>query len=126
MGIYDVIKDAVNIAQKADNIELYRMILDIQKETLDLLEENRNLKDKIRNLKEVNITNDNLILKGHCYYIEKSHGILDGPFCTTCWDKDKKLIRMYIAGNFATCHVCKFYTSDYKKIKWGCRAYECL
>lgn len=31
MGLYDVIKDAAKVAQKADNIDLYKILLDVQK-----------------------------------------------------------------------------------------------
>ncbi len=29
MGVYEAVKDALNMIQKSDNIELYRMLLDI-------------------------------------------------------------------------------------------------
>jgi hypothetical protein len=115
MGVYEGIKDAVSMIQKTDNIELYRTILDIQKECLDLLEENRNFKERIRILEEEKTKNQALIVKGHCYYIEMNDGNLDGPFCTTCWDRDRKLIRMHISNgdgfDMASCHACGFSTS---------------
>jgi hypothetical protein len=118
MGIYETIKDALNIIQKTDNIELYRSILDIQKECMDLVEENRSLKARIRKLEDEKINNDKLEVKGHCYYLKKDDGELDGPFCTTCWDKDRKLIRMHVSnGNgydMASCHACDFGTAYVK------------
>lgn len=41
MGIYDAFKDALNVAQKADNIELYRQLLDLSAQVLDLQAEMR-------------------------------------------------------------------------------------
>lgn len=115
MGAYEAIKDAVSMIQKTDNIELYRTILDVQKECLDLLEENRILKEQVRLLQDNKDIQERLLVKGHCYYMPKENGSLDGPFCTTCWDKDRKLIRMHVSdsGGFdlATCHVCDFGTS---------------
>ena len=29
MGLYDAFKDALSVAQKADNVELYRQLLDL-------------------------------------------------------------------------------------------------
>ena len=44
MGIYDAFKDALNVAQKADNVELYRKLLDLSAQALDLQAENARLK----------------------------------------------------------------------------------
>lgn len=37
MAIYDIVKDALTIAQKADNIELIEKLLSIGKMAMDLL-----------------------------------------------------------------------------------------
>ena len=39
MGLYDKLKDVAKIAQKADNIDLYRQLIDLSSQALDLLEE---------------------------------------------------------------------------------------
>ena len=52
LGLYDSVKEVAGIIQKADNIELYSKILDVQKEAIDLIEENRKLKNKICELEE--------------------------------------------------------------------------
>ena len=36
MGLYDAMKDAISLAQKADNIELYRQLLDLSAQALEL------------------------------------------------------------------------------------------
>jgi len=96
MGLYDNVKDVASIIQKSDNVELYKKILDIQKESMDLSEENRKLKEKIRELEELIETKEALIYKDECYYMKSENEELDGPYCSRCWDKDKKLIRMHI------------------------------
>ena len=45
MGLYDAFKDAMNMAQKADNIELYRQLLDLGAQALDLQAEVARLKE---------------------------------------------------------------------------------
>jgi hypothetical protein len=107
MGVYEAVKDALNMIQKSDNIELYRMLLDIQKESLELLEDNRVLKQRIRELENDKSLEDDLEVKSNCYF-KKSTG--DGPFCITCWDKDRKLVRMYLTDDYAYCHPCKYGT----------------
>ncbi len=113
MGLYDNIKDVASLIQKADNLELYSKILNVQKEAMDLLEENRNLRNKIYELQEKNKLKDSVEYIEDAYYVKKEDGTYDGPFCRVCWDKDENLIRMSI-GSYdygcaeAACMVCNF------------------
>lgn len=110
MGLYNNLKEVAEVVQKADNIDLYRKILDIQKESLDLLDENRQLKDEVYKLRKKLDIENNVVYLQDAYYVNK-HGDFDGPYCRVCWDKEKKLIRMSI-GNYiygeAACMVCNF------------------
>lgn len=110
MSLYEGIKDVASIVQKADNIELYQKVINLQKEALDLIEENMLLKDRIRRLEEKRLIKDNLVFKDNCYYLKTENDTFDGPFCSTCWDKDNKLIRMRNTiqhnPNFYLCNVC--------------------
>ena len=36
MGLYEGIKGAIGIAQKADNIELYKQLIDLSSQALDM------------------------------------------------------------------------------------------
>ena len=47
MGAYDVIKDAVSLAQKVDNIDLMRQLLDLQKECLICKRKFSSIKSKL-------------------------------------------------------------------------------
>lgn len=95
MGIYEAIKDAANIASKADNIELYRLLIDVQKESLDLLEENRQLKLKIAELEDNKGIDESLIYNNNSYFLKDDTRYIE-PYCTRCWDADRKLIRLHI------------------------------
>lgn len=94
MGIYDVAKDALSIAQKADNIHLYQKILEIQALALDLQNDNSKLIEEIKKLKNDEEIDSKLIFKNNSYYM-KNNEKEDGPFCSMCWDKDRKLVRMH-------------------------------
>ena len=111
LGLYDSVKEVAGIIQKADNIELYSKILDVQKEAIDLIEENRKLKNKICELEETMNLKKSVRYIEDAYYIEKEDGTFDGPFCRVCWDTTGKLVRMskgiYIGGE-AACKVCNF------------------
>lgn len=52
MGLYEAIKDAYNIAQKADNIELIQKMLDVQKLALDMQEKQQQQNKKIVELEK--------------------------------------------------------------------------
>jgi hypothetical protein len=44
MGILDTAKEAVQLVQKIDNLELYKTILDLQSDALKVMEENGRLR----------------------------------------------------------------------------------
>lgn len=108
MGLYEGIKDVANLVQKADNIGLYKQLLDLSAQALDLqnkiselttenktLKEQQDLSNRIERHKEPYIT-----LKGD------EQPIL---YCSHCWDADRKLIQgeCDINGHFY-CPECKY------------------
>jgi len=93
MAIFDELKSIGKILQEAGKIELYGKILkiqekflEIQKRLLVLESENKQLKEKLE-IKESLIFGDNA-------YWTKNGEEKDGPYCSCCWDNDKKTIRM--------------------------------
>lgn len=93
MGMYEAIKDAVSLAQQADNAGLVRQLLDAQKEAIDLVQRLQVLSEENTSLKR------QLEIKGelrweHNVYWRDRDGSRDGPYCQRCWDKDDKLARM--------------------------------
>ncbi len=105
MGLYEGLKDIAKIVQQADNIELYRQILDLSAQALDmqakiseLTEENvelkkkQNLEERIQRHQELYIT-----LKGEDSNIY---------FCSHCWDNDRKLIQLEKFYGESTCPQC--------------------
>ena len=109
MSVYDVVKDCVSIAQKADNIPLVEKLIDAQKQILDLMEENRELKEKLRDAKETEQIADRVVRHKDAFVTLK-----DDPdkkvFCSCCWDRERKLIQVQV-GQYATyqCQACKSY-----------------
>jgi len=118
MAIFDELKSIGKILQEAGKIEQYKQILEAQKELLemekriqDLEKENRKLKEKLE-IKE-NLEYDN---KNSVYWIKKEGMEKDGPFCSRCWDVDKKLVRLHptaIEGSLA-CPQCKKWAGSRK------------
>ncbi len=106
MGLYEGIKDVAKIVQKADNVELYRQLIDLSAQALDmqatinkLTEENAELKkrqdleERIERHQELYIT-----LKGD------ENNIF---YCSHCWDSDRKLIQTHKYHGEYFCPHCK-------------------
>lgn len=109
MAIYDFIKDAIGVAQKADNIDLYKKLLDIGQMALDLQNENSELKKQIEDLKRTEDFEKDVIRQIEPYYTLKSDGE-DSKlyYCATCLGKDRIKIQMYYDGESKlSCPLCK-------------------
>lgn len=107
MGILDTAKEAVQLVQKIDNIELYKQILDLQSEALKLVEEHGVLKGRIKDLEDKFVIKEQLLHKENAYWISIDDGtsrdIREGPFCVHCWDKDQKLVRLHHGTRYWWC-----------------------
>ena len=109
MAIYDFIKDAMSVAQQADNIDLYRKLLDIGRMALDLQNENALLKKKITEMEESKRFDEDVVRHIEPYFTLKSDGEDSMMYyCTTCLGKDKIKIQMYFDGESKlSCPLCK-------------------
>lgn len=97
MGVLSEIQEAVKLAQKADNVDLYRRILDLQAEVQELVQEKRNLEDQVAELEEALEFQDSLVPVGDVYGAKEHGEIVDGPFCTRCWDVNAQAVRLRAA-----------------------------
>lgn len=124
MVIYEIIRDCISAAQKADNIPLVQSLIDAQKQLLDLINENDNLKRENRELKENNAILD--IIERHSdAYITLKNDPKRLIYCSCCFDRDRKLVQAQIdeADGRYWCPVCKYigyfdkkkYDSKYNK-----------
>lgn len=82
-------KVALDIADAMKNQDLRSAILDLKEELLKLREENTNIKEQL-SVRE----NYNMQFLDNAYFNVKSDETKDGPFCSRCWDSDKKAIRL--------------------------------
>lgn len=95
MGWYEATKDVISIAQKADNVDLLGKILDMQKEMQDIQQENYELKKLNDELHSIINRDRNM------EYNDKRNALYEnideqkyGPYCTHCWEVDKKAITL--------------------------------
>ncbi len=113
MGWYDALKDAITVAQKADNIELTRQLLDAQRELLDMQAENNRLRGEIFELRSKEADAEGLHFDKNSYWKTMPAGAADGPFCSRCWDFDKKLVRLKTSTKYVpVCPNCKNYFEE--------------
>lgn len=123
MGIYstakETIKDAVNMAQQADNIPLYKSVLDAYNSAIELMSENVDLREEIKELKEQVFKKGHVIKIAEAYYLHDDNKDLEGPYCMRCYDDQQKLIHYGLTKDYsnprAKCPVCKFTTYSYSE-----------
>ena len=107
MGFYDAFKDVLNMAQKADNIDLYRQLLDLSAQALEMQEEITRLKAENKELKSQKNIEDDIE-----YYVDPfiSRKSDEKPikYCAACWADKKKLLPLQnLSKNYYICPLCK-------------------
>lgn len=114
MSLYDGIKDAAKLMQQADNIDLYRKLLDLSAEALDLQAENAQLKEELRELHRQKDVTDRIIRHKHPFITLL--GEPEQKYCATCWGKEKQFIQMlsyiYYGAPTLRCPNCKSCCDD--------------
>lgn len=68
-------------------------ISELVTENLSLKSDNFDLKKKIDAIDEIKTITSQLFVRDKMYF-QKKESQEDGPFCTKCWDDEKKLIRV--------------------------------
>ena len=118
MWLYDAMKDVAKLAQQADNIDLYRKLLDLSAQALDLQAENTKLKEENAELrKKRDLANE--IVRHKEPYITLRNDVNDLCYCSHCWDSQQLLIQVncHKNGSFECPH-CKatgIYDNEIKK-----------
>jgi len=108
MAIIDEIKSAATLVHQIGNMDLYKKILEIQAQALDLMENNLRFKKENQALREELEISGKLVCEKDAYW-SSTDDKKDGPFCTRCWDADRKLVRLHkLTGNqaYSKCPNC--------------------
>lgn len=112
MEILENAKDIYNLIKKLDQQDLLEKMADLRDQILELREENQKLKEKIL---ELETENKYVVLENGSYFKIRENEKKEGPFCSVCWEKDRKLISLkshYTLGSSPDniplrCPVCK-------------------
>lgn len=94
MVIFDELKSIGKVLQEAGKIEQYQQILEAQQKLLEMQKKITELESENKSLQEEFEIKDTLVSEGNVYWIQKD-GIKEGPFCTCCWDSERKLLRLH-------------------------------
>ena len=109
MGLYDGIKDVAKIVQQADNIDLYRRLLDLSNEALEMQAKIQELQEENRELKKQRELN-NTIEYYEDPYITLNTDRKTIRYCAACWADKQKLVPLQSAGEediTMQCPLCK-------------------
>ena len=108
MSLYEFIKDAIKVAQKADNIELYQKLLDIGAQALEMQDELRRLTEENVNLKKKSDWRP-FVERHNEPFITLKNDAQKLRYCLHCWDVEEKVVQLHCnegSGKF-TCPHCK-------------------
>lgn len=94
MSLYDAFKDVMNMAQKADNIDLYRQLLDLGAQALDLQAEVARLREENNQLKE-EMRHRRGITRHKSPFITLEDENIVIPYCAQCYGKAGVFIQMF-------------------------------
>lgn len=109
MGLYEGIKDVAKVVQQADNIELYKKLLDLSAQALDMQAEITRLKEENVELKKKRDMSEQIIRHEEPYItLQGDTGNL--YYCSHCWDSDKVIIQLDCSDNGTfKCPHCDFH-----------------
>lgn len=96
VSFIDYFKAAFELAKKAQSVELQSELLSMREDYNTMREENAALKDQVKLLEQAEITAKDLVYRSPAYYRKVAGGADEGPFCSRCWDVDRRLVRCTI------------------------------
>lgn len=104
MGLYEGIKDVAKVVQQADNIELYRQLVDLSAQALDMQSEITRLTAENTELRK-KLDLEATIVRHNGLYVtlEGNENIF---YCSHCWDSERKLIQMFRENGKYRCPHC--------------------
>lgn len=107
MNFLEVVKDAVKIAQKCGNIELYKQLLDLSAMAIDIQNENSILRQENAELKRTRDMENDIEYHMDAYVSRKTDS---SPikYCVACWASKRSLVTLQWDGTYQhICPLCK-------------------
>lgn len=113
MRLYEGIKDVAKVVQQADNVDLYKKLLDLSEQALDMQAEIAALKEENIQLKKEKEQSDDIVYhntnipnskKREYPYITLASDKENIRYCAVCWGLNHKLIPLYNEFNCMLCN----------------------
>lgn len=93
MGLYEGIKDVAKVVQQADNVELYKQLLDLSAQALEMQAEISRLKEENAILKKKEDISTKIV-RHQALYLTKQGESSNIKYCSHCWDSEELLIQL--------------------------------
>jgi hypothetical protein len=107
MGWDEAIKDAFAVADDLKHAELTHALAVVRMEGAKLTVENARLWEELLALRELTRGEAAMVHRHSVYWKQIDGGGEEGPFCPTCWDGERKLVRMDEVRGAWRCAVCR-------------------
>ena len=102
LDIYQLIRDLIEEAKKAQNADMVSQLIDIKLALSDIQDENKKLKKQLEQQKQIVRHSDG-------NYITLKDDELHIQYCSTCWGNERKLIQLRDddkKSNLPRCPIC--------------------
>jgi regulator of replication initiation timing len=110
MSILDNAKGIAQAVHEINNLELYQRVLALHSDIIELVEQNNQLRQEVAELRrrlEIKGKLQPVMERDLIYFVVDEQGRREsGPYCTTCWDIDGKLVHVYPYGDGT--HICNY------------------
>ena len=93
MGAYDLVKDAVKMANAAGNIDIIQKLIDVQQQLLDMQSEISTLREENKRLLD-NSELKSKVIRYKSTYITFSDDENKTLYCSCCWDCKEKTVQL--------------------------------
>ena len=109
MGWYEAIKDVITVAERLKDAELKQTLATVRMEGAKLAEENARLREELVALRERLCAEAAILHRDNVYWKRVEGAPEEGPFCPTCWDGERKPVRMaeWAEDLWWKCPVCR-------------------
>ena len=93
-----IFKQAVELAQKSNDLPLIQKLFEAQQQMIELQAENLSLRQKIQKYKDLLETKKNMVYEKNAYWriLEPKDGGegRTGPYCSRCYDAEKLVVNL--------------------------------
>ena len=93
-GIAATTKALISLAKAAGNTQLYEQIVDLTATLNEAVADNSALRTQVAELTETLRVKASLRFDGVAYWTGDGTAPEFGPYCTKCWDDERKLMRL--------------------------------